>query len=88
MNRLAKPADGSDDLQNLGVDEAANRNFVEFTKFDLDVRSATFEFYALPSNFLTVAITCPGSNPNFRSSFKGAEAPNVLMLMTRPWLPT
>ena len=68
MNRLAKPADRSGDYR-FGVDEAANRRFGKFTKFDLDVRSATFASYALPSNCLTVAITCPGSNPNLLWSY-------------------
>ena len=50
---------------------------------------AVYDIQALPSNCLTVAITCSGSKPNFLcSSFKGAEAPNVLMPMTRPAVPT
>jgi hypothetical protein len=68
MNRLAKPADGSDDYR-FGVDEAANRSFVEYTKFDLDVRSAACEFYALPSDCLTVAITLSWLESKFPLEF-------------------
>src|SRR5215472_15266207 len=43
MSRLAKSADGSDGYR-LETDEAANGSVVERTNFDVEVRSATFEF--------------------------------------------
>ena len=64
MNSLAKPADGSDDYR-FGVDKAGNRSFVEFTKFDVEVRSGTFEFYALPSNNDHYGVLSEFAHPNW-----------------------